>query len=109
MRSSAVLPVGYLSGYRPFAPIRKLALTNCCLQFHKRRQYVIRSRRSPARFNLWVHLLSTSVNRVNLLLQTRDGRFLLLDSSMCFEELVEQHRVHSLVADGISGRSSQKV
>jgi len=45
-------------------------------------------------------------NRVNSLLQMRDGRFLLLDSSMCFEELVEQHRVYSLVANGISGRGS---
>src|SRR5262249_20097364 len=48
-------------------------------------------------------------NRVNLLLQTSNGRFLFLEPSMCFEELIEQHRVHSLVADGISGRTSQKV
>ena len=62
-----------------------------------------------AHVKLCAHLVEARCNRVNLLLKTRDGRFLLVHSSMCFEELVEQHRVHSVVADGISGRSSQKV
>ena len=45
----------------------------------------------PARFKLCAHFLKASSKRFNLFLQ-------LLNSQVLFEELVEQHRVHRLVA-----------
>ena len=70
-------------------------------------------RRSFARLDLRAHLLQAGSKRFNLLLLLRDSRFLfgsgrfylgdprvlLLHFAMFLEELVEQHRVHRLVAD----------
>src|ERR1700730_5057300 len=71
-------------------------------------------RRSLAHFKLCAHFLQTSSKRFNLLLLARDRRFLLcsigfylgyyrllfLHFAVRFEELVEQHRVDRLIANG---------
>src|SRR5437016_284462 len=51
------------------------------------------------RFNL---LLLVRGSRLEVLLQLRDGRFLFLHCAALFEELVEQHRIHSFVAHSVN-------
>src|SRR5438876_545916 len=64
-----------------------------------------------AHFNLRAHLLQARSKRFNLLLlvrgsrlevllQLHDGRFLFPHFAVLFEELIEQHRVDRLVANG---------
>jgi hypothetical protein len=53
-----------------------------------------RLRSGSAEFKLYVHFLQARSQRFNLLL-------LRLNLATCFEKLIEQHRVHRVVAEGI--------
>jgi hypothetical protein len=56
-------------------------------------------RSGPVGLNLRCHFLQTCSKRFNLPLQTCNSRFQFLDFAMFFEEFVEQHRVHLLIAN----------
>ncbi len=65
-------------------------------------------RRSFARLDLCAHFLQARSKSFNLLLLLGYGRFLLLhfavvvlDFAVFFEKLVQQHRVHGVVTDGV--------
>src|SRR6266498_1010781 len=58
--------------------------------------------RRSIQFNLRAHLLQTSGKNLNLLFLLRDRRFQFLHSLMLFEEFVQQHRVHRVVAHGVN-------
>jgi len=54
-----------------------------------------RLRSGSAEFKLCVHFLQARSQRFNLFL-------LRVNLATCFEKLIEQHRVHRVVADGIN-------
>ena len=53
-------------------------------------------------FELGAHFLQAFSKHFNLLFQARNGRLLLLIFAVLFKELIQQHRVHRFVADGVS-------
>ena len=55
--------------------------------------------RDRDRVNAGADLLQAREKRLDLVLLLRDGRFQVLHFAMLFEEFVEQHRIHCVVAD----------
>src|SRR6266540_4275350 len=58
--------------------------------------------RRSIQFNLRAHLLQTSGKNLNLLFLLRDRRFQFLHLAVLFEEFIEQHGVHRVVAHGVN-------
>jgi len=64
--------------------------------------FVIYNPRSPLfALDLRCHLLQTRSQRFDLRLLARNSRFQFLDFTMLFEKLVQQHRVHGIVANSL--------
>ena len=63
-------------------------------------------RRRMVRLDLRAHFLQSRSKGVNLLLLTCNSRLevfaLLFDFAVLFEKLVEQHRIHRFVANGVN-------
>ena len=54
-----------------------------------------------AQFKLRAHLLQARSKRVNLLLLLRCIGFHFLNFAVLFQKLIEQHRVHRFIANGV--------
>ena len=98
--------------YAAFGPLRSIAKSGC---WSGPAALLIVVDHLRCRFphpDLCAHLLQTCSKRFDLLLlvrgsrlevflQLHDGRFLFPHFAMFFKELVQQHRIHRFVADGV--------